>query len=64
MIFSMKVGEVEAMLDLLIAVEKKGQWQGKLEKDKSVHAEFFPEGIKKTIEALSAALPLNTEEVE
>lgn len=64
MTFSMKVGEVEAMLDLLIAVEKKGQWQGKLEKDKSVHAEYFPDGIKKTIGALSAALPMNTGEVK
>ncbi len=56
-----RVGEIEAMLDLLIAIQKKGQWLAKLQKDKSLHADYFEQGLASTIEMFSIALPAHAE---
>lgn len=57
----LKIGEVEAILDLLTAIKAKGQWLKKLEKDKSVHATYFPSALDKSIEMFREAIPLHTE---
>ena len=57
----LKVGEVEAILDLLIAIEKKGQWLERLVKMESVHAQYFPSAVEKAIIMFSKALPFNVE---
>ena len=53
---NIKIGEIEAILDMLIAIKKKGQWLQKLEKNKSVHAQYFPEAIDKSISMFSQGL--------
>ena len=58
----LKVGEVEAILDLLLAIEGKGQWLARLEKSKSAHAQYFPDAVAKSIRMFSEALPFNVEE--
>ena len=58
----LKVGEVEAILDLLMAIEVKGQWLARLEKTQSPHAKYFPDAIDKSIKIFSQALPFNVEE--
>lgn len=57
----LKVGEIEAILDLLLAIEKKGQWVTKLQKNNSPHATYFPDGISKTIRMMSKGLPYKIE---
>ncbi len=57
----MRVGEVEAVLDLLIAVQAKGQWLERLRTAESVHLAYFEDGLQKAITMLSGALPVRTE---
>ena len=60
----MKIGEIEAVLDLLMAIEKKGQWLKRLETSKSPHVAYFPNGVKKAITMFAEALPVHTESLE
>ena len=52
----LKRGEVEAMLDLLLAIENKDLWVGVLHKNESRHVQYFPDALKKTISMFQQAI--------